>query len=88
MQRVVIAQLEKHKWSLWCLKEKKKNPSVDIVIIVAIFIVCILRLQQLLGRMLRQILEAVFLVLFVLFRISINENVFNVLCCRFERVNT
>jgi len=26
MQRVVIAQLEKHKWSLSHLKEKKKTP--------------------------------------------------------------
>jgi len=44
MQHVVIAQLEKHKWSLWCLKEKKKNPLVDSLIIVAIFIVRILLL--------------------------------------------
>jgi len=40
--------LEKHKWSLWHLKEKKKNPSVDGVIIVAVFIVRILPLRQLL----------------------------------------
>jgi len=87
MQHVVIAQLEKHKWSLWCLKERKKNPSVDNLIIVAIFIIRILLLRQCLGQMLRQILEAVFLVLFVLFPFSINENIFNVLCFRFQRVD-
>jgi len=32
-------------------------------------------------------MEALFLVLFVLFPISINENIFNVLCFRFERVD-